>query len=374
MRSARYDHRSVVSGHAPVALLVFALAPVALGAGPGAVAPIATAVGADPVTIPRLPGDFTSTAPARPEAEAHAPPSASPRDPAATIEHRSLLEDPARLAALAPWPAPYRSLVYPVAPWLVIRKYHGPERLAFDRLEGFYRASCVNAIKARIERTSESLPQVEERLQRFYEAKGDLEAGGRWWERSLLDSRTPESGGAPRGALVLDVGVETEFLKIGDASFTNEGKLHWGKLDLFFGPTPPVSLDGSGARATSREAPSSLVPTGDDPDPSDATIELERVLSGTACAWHAGTGRVRAVAHGNILTADGWAIDCRPSLNFSLPHGAFYCVVQCAEVDFDVRFQPRAVAASWRVLFASLAVSPGDRSLQLVFGTEIVGW
>jgi hypothetical protein len=369
MRSARNDQRA---GVAVLAVLLAAARP-ALGAGPPAVAPIASAV-AGVATVPRLPGDFTSTAPGQPEAQAHSPPPASVSGRAVTIEHRSLLEDPARLLALAPWPAPYRSLVLPATPRLVVRKYHGPERCILDRLDGLYRAACMQAINARVDRTSESLPQIEGRLMHFYEAKGDRDAGGRWWERSIFDSFTPEAGGAPRGAFILDVGEETEFLTLGDASLTNEGKLHWGKLELFFGPTPPVSLDSSAAWVTGRPLSSSLVSRADDRDPEDATLELEQVLSGTSCAWRAGVGRVRAPAHGNILTTDEWVIDCRPSLNFSLPRGSIASVIQCAELDFDVRYQPREATASWRVIFGSVTCSPADRSVQFVVGTEIVGW
>jgi len=290
------------------------------------------------------------------------------------LEQRSLLVDLPSLVPSAPWPSAYRCFIEPLPPRLIVRRYHGPERLIFDRLEGILRQACLDSIRARIDRTSEPLPGIVSRVDRFYEGKADQAAGGRWWERTFDESLMPESGGAARGAVVVDVGQETDFLNLGGATLTNEGKLRWGKLDIFFGPTPPIVLDGSGTLALRQDIAPLLVPPGKSDGSQDATCDLERVLSGTPRAWRTGFGRVSARLEGNVLATDCWAIDCRPSINFSLPHGELYTIVQCAELDLDITYQPKEVAARWRVVFASMAVNPASKSAQILVGTEVIGF
>ncbi len=290
------------------------------------------------------------------------------------LEQRSLLVDLPSLVPCVPWPSAYRSLIETPAPRLVVHRYHGPERLVFDRLEGILRQACLESIRARIDRTSEPLPEIVARVDRFCEGKADQAAGGCWWERTFDESLVPESGGAPRGALVVDVGAETDFLTLGGATLTNEGRLRWGKLDIFFGPTPPIVLDGSGMLAHRQEIAPLLATSGRSDASQDATCDLERVLSGTSRAWRSGVGRVSARLEGNVLATDCWAIDCRPSINFSLPRGGLYTVVQCAELDLDITYQPREVAARWRVLCGSIAVNPASRSAQVLIGTEVIGF
>lgn len=61
---------------------------------------------------------------------------------------------------------------------------------------------------------------------KMYEAMTDLDAGGRWWERSWMDSLMPEHGGAPFRPLVQDIGQTTEFLDLGPLALTTDARVH----------------------------------------------------------------------------------------------------------------------------------------------------
>ncbi len=64
----------------------------------------------------------------------------------------------------------------------------------------------------------------------MYERLADFNAGGRWWERSWLDSLPPEKGGAPALPFVHRVGERLEVFSLGPLSFTNDLRAH---LDSF---------------------------------------------------------------------------------------------------------------------------------------------
>jgi hypothetical protein len=376
--------RSSVMAHALSPVIVAAFAPAALALSPPGVAPLTSAtLPAErlPAEPPRLAGDFTETDHPRPEPDALRPePDASRRAPVVgpstrALDQRSILEDLVHLVPAGPLAAPYESLFAPAPAPLVVRRYHGLERLFFERLSDVYKTAWQDQERLWIDRTSDPLSAILDRNDRFWAAKVDLASGGRWWERSVLESRTPETGGAPRDPELVDVGEEVEVLRLGDIALTNEFKLEAGGLDVFLGPRRLVGKEAAvswSSRAGSDGRPGAGEPA--ESGASDATLDLERVLSGTCRAWRAGSGRVRVRPQGNVLATDCWAIDCRPNLTFAAPRGECSSLIQSAELDLDVTYHPQEVAACWRLLIVGASLSPGNRSAQLYVGTELLGW
>lgn len=70
------------------------------------------------------------------------------------------------------------------------------------------------------------------KLDEMREGLKDFREGGRWWERSWLDSLTPERGGAPAEAFVHTVGDRLEVLSLGPLTFTNDLKASIDKVTV----------------------------------------------------------------------------------------------------------------------------------------------
>lgn len=115
-------------------------------------------------------------------------------------------------------------------PGSLMVRYEGIEglvvRKAYGRLKRLWRDSINDAFDA------EMLDDhgLHAAYDDMYERLSDFNAGGRWWERSWLDSLTPERGGAPATPFVHQIGERIELFQLGPLSVTNDLRAH---LDSF---------------------------------------------------------------------------------------------------------------------------------------------
>lgn len=109
-------------------------------------------------------------------------------------------------------------------PGSLMVRYEGIEgyvvRKAQSRLKSLWRDSIKDAWEGGVLDDH----RYEAELDEMYNTLGDFRAGGRWWERSWLDSLTPERGGAPAQPFIHYVGRRLDVLRVGPMRFTNDLK------------------------------------------------------------------------------------------------------------------------------------------------------
>lgn len=111
-------------------------------------------------------------------------------------------------------------------PGSLMIRYEGVEGVIVRKLERrmrkLWRDSIQDAYKA------EMIDDVTYRaaFTDMYERMADFQAGGRWWERSWMDSLVPERGGAPARPYTETIGQRLEVFKLGPLSFTNDLRAH----------------------------------------------------------------------------------------------------------------------------------------------------
>lgn len=109
-------------------------------------------------------------------------------------------------------------------PGSLVVRYEGIEgyllRKAQSRLKSLWRESIKDAWEGGILDDQRYDAAIDE----MYDSLADFRAGGRWWERSWLDSLTPERGGAPVQPFVHRIGERIDVLRLGPVHFTNDFK------------------------------------------------------------------------------------------------------------------------------------------------------
>lgn len=109
-------------------------------------------------------------------------------------------------------------------------KYEGLEGIVVRKLNGRLKKIWRDSINDAWEAEMLDVDAYKAAFNDMYERMGDFNAGGRWWERSWLDSLTPERGGAPAQPFVHTIGERLEVFKLGPLSFSNDLRAH---LDHF---------------------------------------------------------------------------------------------------------------------------------------------
>lgn len=111
-------------------------------------------------------------------------------------------------------------------------RYEGIEgylvRKAQSRLKSLWRDSIKDAWEGGILDDQ----QYDARIDEMYDSLSDFRSGGRWWERSWLDSLTPERGGAPADPYVHRVGERLDVLRVGPVRFTNDLKARVDRVTI----------------------------------------------------------------------------------------------------------------------------------------------
>jgi hypothetical protein len=325
------------------------------------------------------------------------------------IDHRSILLD---LDAMRP-PVALDSgaLVNEIAPECdcpgsVIRTYHGIQGIAVKRLLGYYSRLFSEDMKNRWTGTSESIFQLDRRMERMACAEADMKAGGRWWDRTWRQSLVPEAGGTPALSRIESIGKELEIVRAGEFALTTEGRLRVGRLSLYldddriyqrieqrtrealFAPTR-ARADANltrplGTEKEKQERPQKQVVSGEDRiDVSlalledDAAVELERVLSGTNRGRAHRRSGVFETPQGNVYTGEGWNLAVRPRLQLRLPTaiGDVRSAISQAQLVVEVGLFPGETRQLWGTLSFRVSTSPRDKEFASAsIALEVVRW
>ena len=111
-------------------------------------------------------------------------------------------------------------------------RYEGMEgyvvRKAQSRLRQMWRETLRDAWKEGVIDDS----RYAYKLGEMQECLSDFRNGGRWWERSWLDSLTPERGGAPEERFIHTVGERIDMFSIGPLTFQNDLKATIDKVTV----------------------------------------------------------------------------------------------------------------------------------------------
>lgn len=108
-------------------------------------------------------------------------------------------------------------------------EYRGIQGFVVRRLQSRYRSLWRGQIDLWYDETAMSDAERNAALTELGWAFADLRTG-RWWERSWLDSRRPEKGGAPARPWVHTEGEALEVFRLGRVRLTNELKLRVDRL------------------------------------------------------------------------------------------------------------------------------------------------
>lgn len=140
-------------------------------------------------------------------------------------------------------------------PGSLIVEYEGIQGLVVRKLQSRMRKQWMDDLTEAYEEGLLDDGGYVAKLGEARDALADFRCGGRWWERSWLDSLTPERGGAPAQPYVHTFGERIEVLRFGDLSFTNDLR---GRVDglgsLSFDPgTKQIYRTAVEARRLARE-------------------------------------------------------------------------------------------------------------------------
>lgn len=104
----------------------------------------------------------------------------------------------------------------------LIVRYEGLEGLVMRKLQGRLRAEWRNSLRRAYDGEVLDYDGYLDGLQQMGESIGDMRSGGRWWERSWMDSLPAHRGGAPAERYVHTYGETLEIFSLGPLSFTND--------------------------------------------------------------------------------------------------------------------------------------------------------
>jgi hypothetical protein len=117
-------------------------------------------------------------------------------------------------------------------PGSLVVRYEGIEgylvRKTQSRMKSLWRESIKDAWEAGILDDQ----RYDSAIEHMYESLSDFRAGGRWWERSWLDSLTPERGGAPATPFVQKIGERIDVFSLGPVRFTNDFKARVDRVTI----------------------------------------------------------------------------------------------------------------------------------------------
>lgn len=103
-----------------------------------------------------------------------------------------------------------------------IVRYRGLQGFIVRRMRRLYYKRFRNSLRDQIDAGGLDHFQIAARYRAMGEAEADLARGGRWWERTWLDSLTAERGGAPAEPVVTEIGERTTVLSLGPLSISND--------------------------------------------------------------------------------------------------------------------------------------------------------
>lgn len=328
------------------------------------------------------------------------------------LEHRSILLDLGSLrlsdesagASLLNEIAPETE-----APGSVVRAYHGIQAILVRRALGYYHELLSEDTRTLWDRSQLGISAFQDRCWGVAALEGDLNAGGRWWERTWRQSLLPEKGGARSGTRVEEVGREIELVRLGEVALTTEGKVRVGRLSVYVdddrvyervrSPLESLATPQSRARSDAHLArspgasPSAGDPSGKDRPrlpaddghvdlgiglEDDADVELEQALRGSlrarVLARIAGPSR-GTTPRGNLWTGDGWNVSVRPTLQLRIPQlSALEGTVGQAAVQVDVGLYPNDLREPWAIVTLRVKGNPRAREVVASLDFEVVRW
>jgi hypothetical protein len=107
-------------------------------------------------------------------------------------------------------------------PGSLVMRYEGIEGVVVRKATSRLKSLWNDSIRDRYEADLIDYDEYGDELTDMGNACADFDAGGRWWDRSWLDSLTPERGGAPERPVVCQIGERLEVFRLGPLSVTND--------------------------------------------------------------------------------------------------------------------------------------------------------
>ncbi|MDC3379181.1 hypothetical protein OAX78_02755 [Planctomycetota bacterium] len=124
-------------------------------------------------------------------------------------------------------------------------RYQGLARYVVRHAQRRFRKEWRAQINERFDETNMTDREYRAEMRKVDLAFADHATGGRWWQRTWWDSLSETQGGAPSTPHVVTIGTQTEILRIGSFSISNDLR---GRLDA-------VALLGHGEGPTVRDVP-----------------------------------------------------------------------------------------------------------------------
>ncbi|MCO5168361.1 MAG: hypothetical protein M9894_18640 [Planctomycetes bacterium] len=117
-------------------------------------------------------------------------------------------------------------------PGSLIVRYDGLEGFVVRKVQARMRKLWRDSIRDAYDAEAIDWDRYDRAFEVMHESFADHRAGGRWWERSWLDSLTPERGGAPANPFVQTIGQEIQVARLGPLSLSNELRVSLDRLSF----------------------------------------------------------------------------------------------------------------------------------------------
>lgn len=201
-------------------------------------------------------------------------------------------------------------------------EYRGVQGFIVRRLQSRYRSLWRGQIDLWYDETAMSDAERNAALTEMGWAFADLKTG-RWWERSWLESRLPEKGGAPAKPWVHTEGEALELFRVGRVRLTNELKLRVDRVGelsldadagLVYRAREEIETPSRVARDHAR-----LQRAMRDPDDDGRRPLIEHGAVGQLPVLAPMVAIELAPAQRIFMEGVSWRVKVRPSLRFKVP-------------------------------------------------------
>lgn len=253
---------------------------------------------------------------------------------------------------------------------LVVR-YEGIEGYIIKKVQSRLRNQWRTTLRDAYEEGGIDLDRYVSRVKHMNEVLTDFRAGGRWWERSWLDSFPPEKGGAPAVPYEEVIGRRLEVFRLGPLSFTNELRARLDKTTI-------LSFDPDGGQIYRDIEVAHLAREDARLERADTPDELP--LLGVPESRPAGTEepvvRLTLDPPTSKLLPSWWKIRFRPGMIVGVSKG-FDPINMLREVSLDVSVELYLGAKAqtkFMEIQGNITYDPDDNLTSLSFQVELVTW
>ncbi|RMG06726.1 MAG: hypothetical protein D6731_25120 [Planctomycetota bacterium] len=238
------------------------------------------------------------------------------------LDFRLRLELPSYTESPAPLPSFLRQVSFrPRVPGSIAVDHHGLRGFALKHVTRRLRSLWGRSLRDLYRKGNLPFEEYRRLEERRRWALHDHAVGGRWWERSWLDSLPPEKGGVWRGIYVHHVGRTSELFSWGPFSLNNEFRLRVDRVALSLDDAAgraysPSSSDETAARSYALVGRTLFDPDIDEPstDPALAPETAPAATEGPLPLPSAVDLWIGLEPSGHLLEGIRWKMKVRPAV------------------------------------------------------------